>query len=108
MRVTLCALLGLSAILFGQTGRAADVSPLPNERLLQQELKQQQIRTTTQRVADQLTAIIDEFDRNGIAGEDVKVLQAIREGTDARWLYFDGVYIKWVLGYDLGGLGAQV
>src|SRR5436305_2740465 len=78
MRVTLWAVLGLSTILLVQASRAADVSPLPNERLLQQELKQQQIRTTTQRVADQLTAIIEEFDRNGIAGEDVKVLQAIR------------------------------
>src|SRR2546430_2681711 len=78
MRLLLCAVLGLSTIVLAQAGRAADASPLPNERLLQQELKQQQIRTTTQRVADQLTAIIDEFDRNGIAGEDVKVLQAIR------------------------------
>src|SRR2546423_10880331 len=50
----------------------------PNDRILQQELKQQQIRTTTQRVADQLASIIAEFDRNGIAGEDLKVLRAIR------------------------------
>src|SRR4051812_21761063 len=49
-----------------------------NDRILQQELKQQQIRTTTQRVGDQLEGIIAEFDRNGIAGEDVKVLRAIR------------------------------
>src|SRR2546430_9275038 len=33
----------------------SEAPALPNERLLQQELKQQQIRTTTQRVADQLT-----------------------------------------------------
>src|SRR5437868_13372333 len=49
-----------------------------NDRILQQELKQQQLRTTTQRVGDQLESIIAEFDRNGIAGEDVKVLKAIR------------------------------
>ena len=61
MRVLLCALLGLSPILFGQTAHGAEAPALPNERLLQQELKQQQIRTTTQRVADQLTAIIDEL-----------------------------------------------
>jgi len=30
------------------------------------------------------------------------VLQAIFEGTEKRWLYFDGVYIKHVLGYDIG------
>ena len=53
-------------------------SPPANDRILQQELKQQQLRTTTQRVGDQLEAIIAEFDRNGIAGEDVKVLKAIR------------------------------
>src|SRR5256885_9688039 len=53
-------------------------NPPVNDRILQQELKQQQIRTTTQRVGDQLAAIIAEFDRNGIAGEDLKVLKAIR------------------------------
>jgi pyrroloquinoline-quinone synthase len=31
-----------------------------------------------------------------------KVLQAIWEGTEKRWLYFDGVYVKYVLGYNLG------
>src|SRR4051794_25706639 len=49
-----------------------------NDRLLQSELKQQQIQRTTQRVGDQLSIIIGEFERNGIAGEDVKVLRAIR------------------------------
>src|SRR2546423_15077255 len=48
--------------------------------ILQQELKQQQIRSTTQRVGDQLESIIAEFERNGIGGEDVKVLRAIRRG----------------------------
>lgn len=31
-----------------------------------------------------------------------KVLQAIWQGTEKRWLYYDGVYIKYVLGYNLG------
>ena len=31
-----------------------------------------------------------------------RVLQAIWEGTEKRWLYFDGVYVKYVLGYNLG------
>src|SRR3954447_25543329 len=48
------------------------------EGILQQELKQQQLRSTTQRVGDQLASIIGEFERNGISGEDVKVLRAIR------------------------------
>src|SRR5688572_4664739 len=57
---------------------AAGPTPTRTERILQQEIKQQQIQRTTQRVADQLTSIINEFDRNGIVGEDVKVLRAIR------------------------------
>src|SRR5215213_6774881 len=48
------------------------------DRLLQSELKQQQIQRTTQRVGEQLSAIIDEFERNGISGDDVRVLRAIR------------------------------
>ena len=69
--------------------RAADpASPAnasPNSQtdsLLQQELKQQQLKTTTKRVGDQLEAIVAEFDRNGIQGEDVKVLRAIRSVLD--------------------------
>jgi len=44
----------------------------------QQELKQQQLKATTERVGQQLDAIIDEFDRNGISGQDVTVLRTIR------------------------------
>ena len=61
----------------------AEIAPPTNERLLQSQVKQQQIQRTTQRVGEQLSAIITEFDRNGIAGEDVKVLRAIR-GVIAR------------------------
>ncbi len=53
-------------------------APPGNERILQQQLKQQQIQKTTQRVADQLATVINEFERNGISGEDVKVLRAIK------------------------------
>src|SRR5688500_11133348 len=65
----LALLLALTIPAFAQAPR--------NDRLLQSELKQQQIQRTTQRVGDQLSAIIGEFERNGIAGEDVKVLRAI-------------------------------
>jgi len=54
------------------------LSAASTDRLLQSQLKQQQIQRTTQRVSDQLSAIIEEFERNGIAGEDVRVLRAIR------------------------------
>src|SRR6185295_1265023 len=49
----------------------------PPDRMLQQEQKQQQLKSTTQRVASQLSAIVEEFQRNGIEGEDVKVLRTI-------------------------------
>jgi len=32
------------------------------------------------------------------------VRQAVREGTQKRWLYYDGVYIKHVLGYPIDAL----
>ena len=74
--VRVMALLGL-AFVVALSARAE--APLPaSERILQQELKQQQIRAATQKVGEQLAAIITEFERNQISGEDVKVLQAIR------------------------------
>src|ERR1051326_6930410 len=70
------SLLLLSMIVMSAVG--AETNAPPGEGILQQELKQKQIRATTQRVAEQLGAIIAEFERNAIGGEDVKVLQAIR------------------------------
>jgi pyrroloquinoline-quinone synthase len=32
------------------------------------------------------------------------VKQAVREGTQKRWLYYDGVYIKYVLGYPIDAI----
>src|SRR5688572_25573369 len=55
----------------------------PTDASFQQEfIKQQQIKTTTRRVGEQLESVIAEFDRNGITGEDVKVLGAIRSVLD--------------------------
>jgi hypothetical protein len=62
---------------------AAEAPANPPGTDFQQELfKQQQIKTTTKRVGDQLESVIAEFDRNGISGEDVKVLRAIRSVLD--------------------------
>src|SRR5438067_9261960 len=72
------ALAGLGLVLWGLPARGAEANGTPQERILQQELKQQQIRATTHRVGEQLGAIISEFERNGIGGDDVKVLRAIR------------------------------
>jgi len=71
--------LAAVCLLWGDAfGQLVETNVPPNERLLQQELKQQQLRTTTQRVGEQLGSILAEFERNGISGEDVKVLRAIR------------------------------
>src|SRR5262245_29542847 len=71
-------LVMILAVGFSPSLRAQTPVPSTTDPILQQELKQQQIKNTTQRVGDQLSAIISEFDRNAISGEDVKVLRAIR------------------------------
>src|SRR5262245_60690388 len=68
--------------LAGPLLRAADPATPTNSYLQSEVTKQQQIRATTSKVGTQLEAIIAEFERNGISGEDVKVLQAIRGVLD--------------------------
>jgi len=51
---------------------------LPPEQIRAGEAKQTQIKVQTQNVAAQLGAIIDEFRRNGLDGQDVEVMEAIR------------------------------
>lgn len=46
--------------------------------LAQTEVGQQQLRASTARIADQLDAIIEEFRRNGLSGEDLQLLGTIR------------------------------
>jgi hypothetical protein len=69
-------ILGIFAVILSllAPAHAAETS----DRILQQEVKQQQLKTTTERVGAQLDAIIDEFARNGISGQDVTVLRTIR------------------------------
>src|SRR5437879_1793854 len=45
----------------------------------QGETQQAQIKTQVQRATDDLTSIIAELNRNGIGGEDVKILTKIRD-----------------------------
>src|SRR4051812_50224746 len=59
---------------------AAD-DALPPEQIRAGEAKQTQIKAQTQNVAAQLGAIIDEFRRNELDGQDVEVLEAIRRGV---------------------------
>ncbi len=63
-------------------GAETSPAPIPTAISAQDLAKQQQIKTTTKRVGDQLEGVLAEFDRNGITGEDVKVLGAIRGVLD--------------------------
>ena len=50
----------------------------PQSSLLNQERKQQRIQDSTRRTGEQLDALVDEFERNGLMGADLDVLKAIR------------------------------
>ena len=50
----------------------------PQSSLLNQERKQQRIQDSTHRTGEQLDALVDEFERNGLEGADLDVLKAIR------------------------------
>lgn len=61
------------------TGAFAAVPPgRAGDGLAQAEGVQEQLRGTTGRVEEQLGAIIEEFSRSGLGGEDVQLLGAIR------------------------------
>jgi hypothetical protein len=50
-----------------------------SDTVRQGEAEQGQIKTQVQRATEDLTSIITELDRNGIGGEDVKILVKIRD-----------------------------
>ena len=56
---------------------AAPVNPV-GERIREGEVKQVQLRTEAQALVDQLDAMLDEYTRNGLSGEDEKLVKAIR------------------------------
>ncbi len=58
---------------------AAPAGGLTPDAIRAGEARQQQIKSQTSQITFQLQAIIDEFKRNGLGGEDVKVLEAIRD-----------------------------
>src|SRR5687768_16372160 len=57
---------------------SASAADPPQDQLRQDESRQSQIRSQTQQVADELGAIMEEFRRNNLDGDDVAVLNAIR------------------------------
>ena len=60
-------LLGTGSL---SSAHGAEATLNSSDAFAQQELKQQQIKTTTKRVGDQLESIIAEFDREGVGPED--------------------------------------
>src|SRR3954470_25063499 len=76
--VAIAASLASQAIWVAQPANSAPTAPI-DQRVRDTERKQQMIRTQTQRLGEDLTAIITEFENNGMGeGEDVKVLRAIK------------------------------
>lgn len=78
-------LLALAFVANLTTVSTADSNGAPQSavaQFLQDITKQEQIKATTKRVGEQLEGVLGEFDRNGITGEDVKVLRAIRGVLD--------------------------
>ena len=49
------------------------------ERIREGEVKQEQLRGDAQRLVEQLDAMLGEYERNGLAGEETKTVQALRE-----------------------------
>ncbi|MCH2061746.1 MAG: hypothetical protein MK183_14075, partial [Verrucomicrobiales bacterium] len=70
---TIAVTLALFTIIAGQSFAA-----YPESSLLNQERKQQRIQDSTHRTGEQLDALVDEFERNGLEGADLDVLKAIR------------------------------
>ncbi|MSR66016.1 MAG: hypothetical protein EXS24_01410 [Pedosphaera sp.] len=68
--------LGLCAVGFWMLSAANAAQPLADP-LLQQELRQEQIRISTERVGQLLRNVVQEFERNGLEGDDVEILKAI-------------------------------
>ena len=73
--------LAVAAVACSTSSVRADLAA-SGDKLLQQELRQEQIKATTSRVGVQLGAVIDEYERNGLEGDDVVVLKAIRGVLD--------------------------
>src|SRR6185436_13941365 len=72
MPVRTITLLLLSALTFSPPGAP------PKNSLAQQEIRQAQIRASTERLAAQVAAVVEEFRRNDIGGQDVQRLEIIQ------------------------------
>ena len=75
LRVLICLLTGM--LLTAGVSTAASAPASSPDQLIQSERQQQLLRTNTEKVSDQLQALIEEFQRNGLAGDEIKTLQTI-------------------------------
>src|SRR5438132_14267453 len=70
-------LLGAIALALAQLPRASAALPT-DETLRRGEVKQQQIQTESQKIVAQLDAMIGEYQRNGIIGDELGTLKKLR------------------------------
>lgn len=89
---------------------AADAAPgVAASKLPAQDIaRQQQIKVTTQRVGEQIEGVVAEFERNGITGEDVNVLRAIRGVLDRLSEREMAAVIELLQGTQSGGNAAAI
>ena len=50
-----------------------------SEQIREGQVKQQQLRGEAQRLVDQLDSMLGEYERNGLAGDETKTVQAVRD-----------------------------
>jgi hypothetical protein len=61
---------------------ASAFAAVPTERLRENETQQQQLQQDARALAGTLGAMLGEYTRNGLAGEDVEVVKRLREALD--------------------------
>lgn len=79
LKLQLLAMAGMVALVISPAvAQSPPASATTTDPLIQKEFKQQQIRTSTQKLSEQLATLLDEFERNGLGGDDITVLRSIR------------------------------
>src|SRR5436190_19050985 len=60
---------------------AAPADTISADRIRENEAKQQQLRGESQKLAEQLESMVGEYERNGLSGDEVKTVQALRDSV---------------------------
>jgi hypothetical protein len=72
----LLLLLALTGVVFPRARGQVDASP---EAIREGGARQEQLRGDTQKLVGLLDSLIDEYQRNGLGGEDIQTLRALRD-----------------------------